>query len=118
MLWLIPAILAAVFESVKDVFSKKSLKDIDIYTISWALRFFALPFLLPLLLFIKIPALGNEFWSALLINGILNVVATILYMKAIKESDLSVTIPMIAFTPIFLLVTSPLLVGEFPNASG
>ncbi len=94
------------------------MKNIDVYTVSWALRFFALPFLLPLLLFIEIPKLGNEFWSALFINGVLNVLATILYMKAIKQSDLSITIPMIAFTPIFLLITSPLLVGEFPNAFG
>ncbi len=118
MLWIVPAVLAALFASLQDVFSKKGLKDIDEYIVSWALRFFALPFLLPLLLFIEIPQLGPLFWTALLVNGLLIVVATILYMKAIKHSDLSLTIPMITFTPLFLLITSPLLIGEFPAFSG
>jgi uncharacterized membrane protein len=82
------------------------------------LRFFALPFLIPLLFFIEIPLIGERFWTALVIGGGLNVVTTILYMKAIKSSDLSITIPMVAFTPLFLLTTSPLILGEFPSIFG
>jgi len=118
MLWLIFSFFTALFESLKDVFSKKSLKNIDEYVVSWSLRFFALPFLIPLLFFIEIPSLGNKFWLALLVSGSLNVIATILYMKAIKHSDLSITVPMVTFTPLFLLLTSPLIVGEFPNFLG
>lgn len=118
MLWILFSSFTALFESLKDVFSKKGLKNIDEYVISWSLNFFALPFLLPLLFFIEIPPLGNKFWLALLISGSLNVVATIFYMKAIKHSDLSITIPMVTFTPLFLLLTSPLIVGEFPTLFG
>jgi drug/metabolite transporter (DMT)-like permease len=39
-------------------------------------------------------------------------------MKALKHSDLSISVPMLAFTPLFLLVTSPLIVGEFPTPLG
>jgi len=118
MLWFIFSFFTAFFESLKDVFSKKSLKNIDEYVVSWSLRFFALPFLVPLLFFIEIPSLGNKFWLALLIGGSLNVITTILYMKAIKHSDLSITVPMVTFTPLFLLLTSPLIVGEFPSFFG
>jgi len=118
MIWFIFAILTAFFESLKDVFSKKNLKNIDEYIVSLSLRLFALPFLIPLLFFIEIPSLGNQFWIALLIGGSLNVITTILYMKAIKYSDLSITVPMVTFTPLFLLMTSPLIVGEFPNFIG
>jgi uncharacterized membrane protein len=118
MLWPIFAFLTAFFESLNDVFSKKNLKNIDEYTVAWSLRFFALPFLIPLLFFIEIPSLGNHFWRALVISGSLNIVTTILYMKAIKRSDLSITVPMITFTPLFLLLTSPLIVGEFPSFMG
>lgn len=45
-------------------------------------------------------------------------VSTILYMKALKHSDLSISVPMLAFTPLFLLVTSPLILGEFPSLLG
>ena len=121
MLWILFAFLGAFSESLKDVFSKKalnSIKNIDEYVAAWSMRFFALPFLLSLLLFVEIPVIGDGFWSALLVSGGLNTITTILYMKALKLSDLSVTVPMVTFTPLFLLVTSPLIVGEFPGVFG
>jgi drug/metabolite transporter (DMT)-like permease len=39
-------------------------------------------------------------------------------MKALKSSDLSISVPMLAFTPLFLLITSPFIVGEFPDIFG
>ncbi len=118
MLWFIFAFLTALFEATKDVFSKKSLKDINEYLVAWSLPCFALPFLLPLLLFTGIPPLGERFWQALFIGGSLYAITLILYMKAIKSSDLSITVPMLTFTPLFLLITSPLMVGEFPGIFG
>lgn len=118
MLWFLFSFLTALLESTKDVFSKKGLRNLDEYILAWSLRFFALPFLIPLLFFIKIPPLGNLFWIALLTSGSLNVIATILYMKAIRYSDLSITVPMVTFTPLFLLVSSPVIVGEFPSFLG
>ena len=118
MIWFIFAFLSAFFDALKNVFSKINLKAIDEYIVAWSLRFFTLPFLIPLLYLIKIPPLKNQFWIALFIGGSLNVITTILYMKSIKSSDLSLTIPMVTFTPLFLLITSPLIVGEFPNLLG
>jgi uncharacterized membrane protein len=118
MIWVICSVLAALFESLKDIFSKGNLRDIDEYIVSLSLTFFALPFLLPFLFFIKIPYLGDQFWMALFFGGSLNVISTILYMKAIRYSDLSITVPMVTFTPLFLLITSPLIVGEFPRPFG
>ena len=50
MSWFIFAVLTALFESLKDVFSKRSLGEVDEYIAAWSLRVFALPFLLPALL--------------------------------------------------------------------
>lgn len=118
MLWMLLAMLTAVAESAKDILSKQRLRQADEYLVAWAWRCFALPCLLPPLLFLSLPPLGPEFWHALLLSGSLNVVATVLYMKAIKASDLSLTVPMVAFSPLFLLLTSPLMLGETPDASG
>ncbi|MBZ8180757.1 EamA family transporter [Oscillatoria salina] len=115
MLWFLFASLTAIFESLKDVTSKYGLKNINEYIVSWALMFFTLPLLLPLLFFIQIPELGSKFELALLIGGSLNIVAIIFFIKAIKISDLSIAIPLIAFTPLFLLITSPLIIGEYPT---
>jgi uncharacterized membrane protein len=118
MEWLAYSFLTALFESLKDVLGKKSLEKCNEYIVAWSLRIFALPFILPLLVFTKETVLGNQFWPALLVGGTLNIVTTILYMKAIKTSDLSVTVPMVTFTPLFLLLTSPFIVGEFPSLKG
>lgn len=118
MQWIIFSFLTALFESLKDVLGKKSLEKCNEYIVAWALRLFALPFLLPLLFFTKKIVLGSGFWSALFGGGILNLITTVLYMKAIKASDLSVTVPMVTFTPLFLLLTSPIIVGEFPPWTG
>ncbi len=118
MEWVAYSFLTALFESLKDVLGKKSLEKCNEYIVAWSLRIFALPFILPLLAFTKETVLGNRFWPALLVGGTLNIITTILYMKAIKTSDLSVTVPMVTFTPLFLLLTSPFIVGEFPSLKG
>lgn len=118
MQWIIYSFLTALFESLKDVLGKKSLEKCNEYIVAWALRIFALPFLLPLLFFTEKTVPRDSFWVALLAGGTLNLITTILYMKAIKASDLSVTVPMITFTPLFLLLTSPIIVGEFPPIRG
>jgi len=118
MSWLGLAFLTAFFESGKDVFGKKSLEKNDEFVVAGAWRIFALPFLLPLLLVIDIPPLEAGFWWALAVSGGVNIVTAILYMRAIRLSDLSLTVPMVSFTPLFLLVTSPLLLGERPGPAG
>jgi uncharacterized membrane protein len=118
MEWIAYSFLTAIFESLKDVLGKKSLEKCNEYIVAWSLRIFAFPFILPLLVFTKEMELGSRFWPALLAGGTLNIVTTILYMKAIKTSDLSVTVPMVTFTPLFLLLTSPFIVGEVPSLKG
>ena len=118
MEWVGFSFLTALFESLKDVLGKKSLEKCNEYIVAWALRLYALPFLLPLLFFTKEIVLGSGFWIALVTGGTLNLITTVLYMKALKASDLSVTVPMVTFTPLFLLLTSPIMVGEFPPLKG
>ncbi len=118
MHWAVLAFLTAFFESAKDVLGKRSLRSADPVLVAWAWRFCALPFLLPFVALTGVPPIGPDFGWALLVGGGLNVVTSIAYMRAIQLSDLSITVPMVAFTPLFLLVTSPLILGETPDARG
>jgi drug/metabolite transporter (DMT)-like permease len=118
MNWLFLSFLTAICEASKDIFSKRSLLSSDVYIVAWVYRLFAIPFLLPIFWFIEIPTILPNFWWAILIGGGLNVLTTILYTKAIFHSDLSASVPMVAFTPLFLLITSPIIVGEFPKFMG
>jgi len=118
MLWFILSLASAIFKSIEDLFNKKSLERVDEFLVTWGFRAFALLFSLPLLFFITIPDIDSQFWYALIISGGLNTFVFILYIKAIRTSPLSVTVPMLAFSPLFLLLTSPLILGEFPNLYG
>jgi uncharacterized membrane protein len=113
MTWLFFAFLTAFFESLKDVTSKFSLKNVNEYVVTWAMFAFSLFFLLPLLFFIKIPSLNYHFFLALIAGGFINIIAFILYTKAINIADLSVTVPLVSSTPLFLLFTSPFIVHEY-----
>lgn len=118
MLWFLLALSVAFLQSIKDVYNKTQLQKFDEYIICCSLTFFTSVFLTPLLFFIEIPQLGNNFWWALFVSGFLNAIAYTVYLKAIKISDLSIIAPITTFTPLFLLITSPLIVGEFPNLIG
>jgi drug/metabolite transporter (DMT)-like permease len=48
----------------------------------------------------------------------LEVTAIFFYIKAIKVSPLSLTTPFLSLTPVFLIVTSFLILGEVPDRSG
>ncbi len=118
MIWVLFALMAALFASFKDAISKGALKNNDEYAVAWAWWFFAAPFLIVAILLAGMPQIKKGFVEALIVSGTLNTLATILYIKAINISDLSITIPMINFTPVFLLATSPLIIGEFPKPLG
>lgn len=118
MAWFLFALLTAFFDSTKDVFSKKVLQNINEYVVTWSLVAFTAIFLIPTLFFIEIPKLGHQFWFALIAGGTLNTIAFLLFIKALKSADLSQVAPITTFTPLFLLITSPLQIGEFPNAVG
>lgn len=74
--------------------------------------------LLPVLLLQPWPALpaGFWFWIAGLIP--LEILAMWLYMTAIRASPLSLTLPYLAFTPVFNVVTGYVLLGEQVSRSG
>lgn len=116
-MWLIFATLNPISEGFRSLFIKKASKDVDPMVISWANN--ALPFLVfaCILFFINLK-FNTLFFVGFLGSGILNVFATILYMRAISNGDISSVMPMLSFTPLFLLGLGPLVLGEFPHTLG
>ncbi len=118
MIWILLAFLTALFASLKNVFSKHGLKNVDEYVVSWAFRFFPTILLLPVFFLIGVPEIKPGFWLMLVIGVVFITTTTILLMKALKYSDISIVAPMTAFTPLFMLITSPLITKEFPSVYG
>ncbi|SDB18799.1 Uncharacterized membrane protein [Desulfonatronum thiosulfatophilum] len=118
MFWALLALGTAFFEAVKDTLSKRQLVLGDEYLLAWSYCAFGLPLTGLYLWWDGIPSIGDDFIWALFFGVGLNMVAITLYMRAIKASDLSLTLPMLTFTPLFMLGTSPLILGEFPDLRG
>ena len=118
MLGFILSFVAAAAKATTDLFAKKGFEKTDLFVIIFALRFFSLPFLLLTLPFIKIPTLDSTFYAVAITSTIINVATTILYFKAIKVSPLSLTVPFLSFAPVFLLIPSFFILGEFPGIYG
>ncbi|WP_224999404.1 EamA family transporter [Cesiribacter sp. SM1] len=112
------ASITALSEALKDIFSKHNLRHVDEYTASFSMHLAISVLLAPVVIFMGIRPLSGRFLVALLASTILQLAVILLYMKAIKRSELSVTVPLVTLTPLFMLISSPLLIGQFPNATG
>jgi len=86
--------------------------------VAWLIRILPAPILLIILAFTPLPVLTSELLLLVIAVGIVGAVVTVAYMKAIKISPLSLSLPMLTFTPVFMLLTSPLILGEFPTWTG
>ena len=74
--------------------------------------------LLPLLLIQPWPAMPAPFWGWVAALLPFEILAMWLYMKAIRRSPLSLTLPYLAFTPVFNTVTGYVLLGETVTLQG
>jgi drug/metabolite transporter (DMT)-like permease len=117
MLWFLYSLLSGFFLATSDAFCKKARLD-DHHVVAWARFFFAIPFLLILLFIARIPELDRTFVIAQAILIPLDVALLLIYIAAIRISPLSLTMPFYSFTPVFLIVTSFVMLGELPTALG
>ncbi|WP_428564924.1 MAG: EamA family transporter [Solidesulfovibrio sp. DCME] len=118
MNWFVLSCVTALTQAVKDTFLKRSLNAMDA-----AMGMLGYCLAASACLWLAVAAgppvtLRPGYWWLLLLGGVLGGVTYWLYGLALKAGDLSLTLPMLAFTPLFLLVTSPLTVGEFPEPGG
>lgn len=110
--WFLLSLFCAFFTASADALCKKSLFASNEYLVAWVRVGFAAPFLLFILPFTELPKLDLYFFLAVLFLVPLETIALILYMKAIKLSSLSITLPFLALSPIFMIFTSHLILGE------
>jgi uncharacterized membrane protein len=116
--WFWLSLITALTQAVKDACLKRCLGRMDVGVAMTSYTVAAAGFLWLGAGLAERPALGPAFWPVLLLGGLLGAITFFLYGKALRAGDLSLTLPMLAFTPLFLLVTSPLTLGEFPRAPG
>lgn len=118
MLGFLLALGTAISEASKDIVSKYNLEHIDEYAAAFSMHLVQSLLLFPIVLYLGFETLSARFLWALLASTLLQFWVILLYFKAIKRSRISVAVPLITLTPLFMLITSPIMIGQFPNAIG
>lgn len=118
MLWFPLALLGAVSQATYSLAVKVLLRWFSPYSLAGFSFLAASLILFFVTLFSGIPPLGPGLLPALAVTVTINVAATILFYRALSTTDLSLSVPMLAFTPVFLILTSFLILGELPSPAG
>jgi uncharacterized membrane protein len=86
--------------------------------VGWLRLVFTAPPLAVMLLFIETPPLDAEFWRAFVTALPFEVAAFALYIGALRASPLSLTMPFLALTPVFLVASGYVIAGERVTPTG
>jgi len=116
--WAVLALLSAVALAASDGFAKSLSANFDFWRTTAQRHFFAVPLLAAVLLFTSPVSLGGEFWRTLALLLPLEVAAAFLYVYSISISPLSLSLPFLSFTPVFMIFTSRAVLGETLSARG
>ena len=119
-MWFLFAFSAALSWATADLFSKilMNRRGADEYVTLWSRFLFSVPLLGMALLWKGVPKVGSTFWWTILgwLPG--DLVASLLYIKAVKGYPLSLVVPLLSTAPLFMLFTSVVILGEYPSFMG
>lgn len=74
--------------------------------------------LLPWVLTFDLPPLPPPFWAWIAVLIPLETLAMLMYMQAIRDHALALTVPYLAFTPVLVVLTGWLVLGETVSGGG
>jgi drug/metabolite transporter (DMT)-like permease len=121
--WIFLGLVAALSAALRDVASKHAVRRAS--PLAVALGVAAVPALLLGAIVLVTGALTGQpirpdhgFWTALLVSGGINAIATPLIVLALQRSDLSLVAPLTSLTPLFMLATGVVVLGEWPGPRG
>ncbi|MGD1152657.1 MAG: EamA family transporter [Syntrophales bacterium] len=118
MSWFFLSLLAALSLATSDALTKRFFSNLSPLMMGIIRLGYALPWLLAALFFIPWIIPDTTFWSCIAIGLPLEALAFYCYMKALKVSPLSLTVPFLAFTPGFIILTGWIILGEEISPGG
>ena len=120
MEWILLAFGSGVITAVQGVVTKFRLKSGSVLLLTWAASLFSLPFFaLDLVLASGLPTVeAPEFYAVFALNTALLILANSLYFKALQCGELSRDLALLSLTPVFMLLTSWLLIDQQTSLFG
>ena len=118
MSWFFLSLLAALSLATSDALTKRFFSNLSPLMMGIIRLGYAAPWLLAALFFIPWVIPDTTFWFCIAIGLPLEALAFYCYMKALKVSPLSLTVPFLAFTPGFIILTGWIILGEEISPGG
>jgi len=118
MRWFWLALAAAFFLATGDYLTKRYFSDLPVGQLILVRLTGLAPVCLAVLLLAPMPDIQPSFYWAAAMALPAEVGALFLYLRAIQVSPLALTMPFMAFTPLFVIGIGWLFLDELPNASG
>lgn len=118
VIWALFALAGAVADAGYYALVKRSLARTDPFVLATGTFLATSLLLLGISLLRGLPQPGPGLLPAVFVTGTLNILASILTFRALQSTDLSLAVPMKAFTLVFLIGTSFVLLGELPAPLG
>lgn len=115
MLWALLAIISGFCDATIFAILKR-LKSVDKTLLIWTQHVFSIPFLFIILYFFMPKSINGFVYPLAAVNSIILIITLRLLIRAFQSANLSLTIPLLSLTPLFLLVTSWVMLGETPNS--
>lgn len=117
-LWIVLSLTAAFSLATSDALTKKIITHDNEYIIAWLRIVYALPALFAAAALSPLPSLDDTFVFAFCAALPLEIIAVLLYYKALRVSPLSLSLPFLSFTPVFLILFSRIIMGEAVSGAG
>jgi uncharacterized membrane protein len=116
--WFFWGLGSALGLATSDAMMKRYFTDLSPYGMALSRLAYTVPILSIGWLWTPIPELNREFLVVVAAGLPMEAAAGLLYMRALRTAPLSVCAPIMAFTPLFLIVTGWLLLQESLNLWG
>ncbi len=117
-MWIVWATTCSVLHAVSSAMMKRVVERSPLLASTILSVAFGFPVYVVLIAVTGVPDIRPGFVPALLAGLVLNIITIPLRNLALRISPLSLTIPYLAFTPLFLLATEALMLGDRPGVRG
>lgn len=116
--WILLSLASAVSLATSDALTKRIITPANEHAIAWLRIVYSLPVLFAAALLAPVPPLDRTFVLAFCAALPLEILAIVLYYQALRSSPLSLSLPFLSFTPVFLMLFSRVFLGEAVSAAG
>ncbi len=118
MHWLALSLICAFCLASSDAASKRWLRSAGARELVVVRLGLSGLLLTPWVLTFDLPPLPLPFWGWMALLMPLEIAAMLMYMRAIRDYPLALTLPYLAFTPVLVVLSGWLVLGETVNLSG